>query len=158
MLDIDHFKKVNDTYGHSVGDAGIVMLTESIMKVIRPVDKIFRYGGEEFVVFLEGADMDDSYLVAERIREVFQKETKCSLMELTFPKSASIGISAMPIYSNNAWECINQADIALYEAKRSGRNRAIRYYHGLQKNNATPSSNNPSESGNSSFEEIQVNI
>lgn len=157
MLDIDHFKKVNDTYGHSVGDAGIVMLTESIMKVIRPVDKIFRYGGEEFVVFLEGADIDDSYLVAERIREVFQKETKCSLMELTFSKSASIGISAMPIYSNNAWECINQADIALYEAKRSGRNRVIRYYPGLQKNNSAPS-NNPQENGNSSFEEKQVNI
>lgn len=136
MIDIDHFKQVNDTYGHNVGDAGIVMLTESIMKVIRPTDKVFRYGGEEFVVLLEGTDVDESYVVAERIRMTFQTETKCSLMELTFPKSSSIGISSMPLYSKNIWECINQADMALYEAKKSGRNKTIKYHPNLQKDNS----------------------
>ena len=155
MIDIDHFKKVNDTYGHNVGDAGIVMLTESIMKVIRPVDKVFRYGGEEFGVLLEGVDIDESYVVAERIRSAFQIETRCSLMELTFPKSASIGISSMPVYSRNIWECINQADMALYEAKKSGRNRTIKYSNILQ--NSDSKKTNNEENDDSFLESLVLN-
>lgn len=157
MIDIDHFKQVNDTYGHNVGDAGIVMLTESIMKVIRPLDKVFRYGGEEFVVLLEGADIDESYTVAERIRATFQTETKCSLMELTFPKSASIGISSMPLYSNNIWECMNQADMALYEAKKSGRNRTIKYHPNLQKNDPKETKDENKDDDDSFLESLILN-
>lgn len=127
MLDIDHFKKVNDTYGHAVGDAGIVLLTETIKKVIRPSDKLFRYGGEEFVVILEGYDVDETQRAAEKIRSMFAMAKKCSLMELDFQKSVSIGMSLMPDFSRNVWECINQADLALYKAKESGRNRVIKY-------------------------------
>ena len=64
MLDIDHFKNINDTYGHAVGDAGIVLLVETIRKVIRPIDKLVRYGGEEFVVILDNADMEETKRVA----------------------------------------------------------------------------------------------
>lgn len=144
MIDIDHFKKVNDTYGHHVGDAGIVMLTESIRKVIRASDKIIRYGGEEFVVILESVDFEETYRIAEKIRNTFSMEKKCSLMELTFPKSASIGISSMPFFSKNIWECINQADIALYVAKESGRNRVVKYSYDLKGKEAkqdTPTNN-----------------
>lgn len=132
MLDIDHFKRINDTYGHAVGDAGIVLLVESVRNVIQSQDKIIRYGGEEFVVILEGCDINDTLKVAERIRSSFAMAKKCSLMELDFPKSVSIGASAMPEFSSNVWDCIKQADLALYEAKESGRNRVIKYSYELQ--------------------------
>ena len=134
MLDIDHFKKVNDTYGHAIGDAAIRLLTDTIRKAIRANDKLFRYGGEEFVVILEGCDMKDAQLVAEKIRTLFisaksipAADNQANTIEITFPKSVSIGVSAMPDFSRDIWECINQADIALYEAKESGRNRVVKY-------------------------------
>lgn len=127
MLDIDHFKNINDTYGHAVGDAGIVLLVETIRKVIRPIDKLVRYGGEEFVVILDNADMEEAKRVAEKIRTAFAMAKKCSRGELTFNKSVSIGVSVMPEFSKDIWECINQADTALYEAKEGGRNRVIPY-------------------------------
>ena len=132
MLDIDHFKNINDTYGHAVGDAGIVLLVETIRKVIRPIDKLIRYGGEEFVVILDGADMNEAQRVAEKIRTAFAMAKKCSRGELKFNKSVSIGVSAMPDFSKDIWECINQADLALYEAKEGGRNRVIPYSNEVQ--------------------------
>ena len=132
ILDIDHFKNINDTYGHAVGDAGIVLLVETIRKVIRPIDKLVRYGGEEFVVILDNADMEEAKRVAEKIRTAFAMAKKCSRGELTFNKSVSIGVSVMPEFSKDIWECINQADTALYEAKEGGRNRVIPYSNEVQ--------------------------
>lgn len=132
MLDIDHFKNINDTYGHAVGDAGIVLLVETIRKVIRPIDKLVRYGGEEFVVILDNADMEEAKRVAEKIRTAFAMAKKCSRGELTFNKSVSIGVSVMPEFSKDIWECINQADTALYEAKEGGRNRVVPYSREVQ--------------------------
>lgn len=132
MLDIDHFKNINDTYGHAVGDAGIVLLVETIRKVIRPVDKLIRYGGEEFVVILDSTDLNEAQKVAEKIRNSFAMTKKYSKGELNFNKSVSIGVSAMPQFSKDIWECINQADLALYEAKESGRNRVIAYSNEVQ--------------------------
>ena len=127
MLDIDHFKNINDTYGHAVGDAGIVLLVETIRKVIRPIDKLIRYGGEEFVVILDDTDVDEATRVAEKIRTSFLVAKKCSRGQLDFPKSVSIGVSAMPEFSFDVWECINQADLALYDAKEGGRNQVVTY-------------------------------
>lgn len=127
MLDIDHFKNINDTYGHAIGDAGIVLLVETIRKVIKPIDKLIRYGGEEFVVILDDSDIDEATKVGEKIRAAFAMAKKCSRGQLDFSKSVSIGVSAMPDFSVDVWECINQADLALYEAKESGRNRVITY-------------------------------
>lgn len=135
MFDIDHFKKVNDTYGHAIGDSVICLLTDTVRKVIRANDKLFRYGGEEFVVILEGCDMNSAQMIAEKIRVAFIAAKKCSSSdgkcadgaEITFPKSVSIGISVMPNFSRDIWECINQADLALYEAKENGRNRVVKY-------------------------------
>lgn len=127
MLDIDHFKNINDTYGHAIGDAGIVLLVETIRKVIKPIDKLIRYGGEEFVVILDDSDIDEAAKVGEKIRAAFAMAKKCSRGQLDFSKSVSIGVSAMPDFSADVWECINQADLALYEAKESGRNRVITY-------------------------------
>lgn len=135
MLDIDHFKNINDTYGHAVGDAGIVLLVETIRKVIKPIDKLVRYGGEEFVVILDDADIDEATKIGEKIRAAFAMAKKCSRGQLDFPKSVSIGVSAMPDFSNDVWECINQADLALYEAKEGGRNQVITYSMELQARN-----------------------
>lgn len=132
MLDIDHFKNINDTYGHAVGDAGIVLLVETIRKIIRPIDKLVRYGGEEFVVILDSADMEEAKRVAEKIRTAFAMAKKCSRGELNFNKSVSIGASVMPDFSKDIWECINQADTALYEAKEGGRNRVVPYSNEVQ--------------------------
>ena len=151
MLDIDHFKNINDTYGHAVGDAGIVLLVETIRQVIRPIDKLIRYGGEEFVVILDSADMEEAKRVAEKIRTAFAMNKKCSRGELTFQKSVSIGVSVMPDFSKDIWECINQADTALYEAKEGGRNRVVPYSTEVQaradaKNEAKKKAQNTSES------------
>ena len=132
MLDIDHFKNINDTYGHAVGDAGIVLLVETIRQVIRPIDKLVRYGGEEFVVILDNADMEETKRIAEKIRTAFAMAKKCSRGELNFNKSVSIGVSAMPEFSKDIWDCINQADTALYEAKEGGRNRVVPYSNEVQ--------------------------
>lgn len=141
MLDIDHFKRINDTYGHAVGDAGIVLLVETIRNVLQSQDKIIRYGGEEFVVILESCDIDDAIKVAERIRNSFAMAKKCSLMELDFSKSVSVGVSAMPEFSSSVWDCIKQADLALYEAKESGRNRVIKYSYELQSKDESKKAN-----------------
>lgn len=127
MLDIDHFKNINDTYGHAVGDAGIILLVETIRKIIRPIDKLIRYGGEEFVVILDETYIDEATRIAEKIRASFMVAKKCSRGNLDFPKSVSIGVSAMPEFSRDVWECINQADLALYEAKEGGRNQVVTY-------------------------------
>lgn len=132
MLDIDHFKNINDTYGHAVGDAGIVLLVETIRKVIRPIDKLIRYGGEEFVVILDSMDLEEAKRIAEKIRNAFAMAKKCSRGELKFNKSVSIGVSVMPDFSKDIWECINQADLALYEAKEGGRNRVVPYSNEVQ--------------------------
>lgn len=127
MLDIDHFKNINDTYGHAVGDAGIILLVETIRKIIRPIDRLIRYGGEEFVVILDETYIDEATKIAEKIRTAFMVAKKCSRGNLDFPKSVSIGVSAMPEFSSDVWECINQADLALYEAKEGGRNQVVTY-------------------------------
>lgn len=132
MLDIDHFKRINDTYGHAVGDAGIVLLVETIKGVIQSKDKIIRYGGEEFVVILEGCDVNEAFKIADRIRSSFSMAKKSSLMSLDFNKSVSVGVSAMPEFSSNVWDCIKQADLALYEAKETGRNKVVKYSYDLQ--------------------------
>lgn len=132
MFDIDHFKRINDTYGHAVGDAGIVLLVETIRNIIQSKDKIIRYGGEEFVVILEGCDINEAVKIADRIRSSFSMAKQSSLMTLDFNKSVSVGVSAMPEFSSNVWDCIKQADLALYEAKENGRNKVIKYSYELQ--------------------------
>lgn len=127
MIDIDHFKRVNDTYGHATGDAVIVLLVDSVKKVIKASDKVIRYGGEEFVVVLDSCDLEDAFRIAEKIRSTFAMAKKALNTTIDFQKSISVGISSMPDFSRDVWECINQADLALYEAKESGRNRAIKY-------------------------------
>lgn len=122
MLDIDHFKLVNDTYGHSYGDVVLRSIGEAIRNQIRTKDYAIRYGGEEFVVLLPGLTSRESLIVAERLRvkisqTVIEKDRKLP--------TVSIGIySAVPGALDILHEFIRKADLALYTAKEAGRNRS----------------------------------
>jgi diguanylate cyclase (GGDEF)-like protein len=126
MIDIDHFKSINDNYGHLVGDAVIKEITKIIKENIRQVDYIGRYGGEELSIILTETDKDQARLVAERIR--FAVETKhLSAYDEALSTTISIGISMFPDDGQETGKIIDRADLALYSAKQSGRNKVCLY-------------------------------
>jgi two-component system cell cycle response regulator len=122
MTDIDHFKKVNDTYGHDVGDVVIRGLAEILKRQKRTTDIVARFGGEEFVALCEQTDDKGAMLLAERIREEFGK-TSFRTPQGALSVTCSIGIATFP-EAGDDWEALfKAADEALYFSKRSGRNR-----------------------------------
>jgi diguanylate cyclase (GGDEF)-like protein len=130
MVDIDDFKQVNDTYGHSKGDEAIKSLAEILRKTIRSIDVASRYGGEEFTVMLPQTDKKDAHRIAERLRQSFSTE---GTAQLQIPSlTISIGLSSFPEDADSIDELIDSADRALYQAKRSGKNRVI-VSHGRSK-------------------------
>ena len=122
MLDIDHFKKVNDTYGHDGGDECLAAMGKIIKQQVRETDKIVgRYGGEEFIVILYNTTPEGVRLVAERLRQAIQDENVLignTRVNLTI----SVGVDYGVPYGS-AEEAIKRADNALYKAKEGGRNR-----------------------------------
>ena len=124
MLDIDKFKRVNDTYGHRIGDDVIIALANIMINSQRSSDVVCRYGGEEFVILLPNTVIEEARAVAEKLRKIVEA-TSVKLehgKELKF--TISLGISQVDIKNDiNIEKALNQADIALYEAKKSGRNR-----------------------------------
>nr|WP_291316764.1 GGDEF domain-containing protein [Desulfuromonas sp.] len=123
MADIDHFKKVNDTYGHQQGDSVLVALGDLFNEKLRPYDLAARFGGEEFALVLPETDLANAQQVAERIREAAARLTfPGPLKELRL--TISLGVATFPsgnIQSED--DLIREADYALYNAKRGGRNR-----------------------------------
>ncbi len=118
MLDIDHFKDINDTYGHQVGDEVLVKVSASIKELLRQVDLTGRYGGEEFLVIIPHTDKDGSIVIAERIRETVEA--------LKFDNSQikiSISGGVCTYKDEDASDLIMKADNLLYKAKQKGRNR-----------------------------------
>lgn len=125
MLDIDFFKKLNDTYGHSAGDEVLRQFSSILKKNIRVEDSVFRYGGEEFAIVAHGNTKDDIKLFTERIlAEVQSTVIKYEEKEIKFTFSA--GIESMKSGLNRK-TLIQRADAALYHAKNSGRNRVVCY-------------------------------
>ena len=121
MIDIDHFKDLNDTYGHSAGDAVLVALGDLFHTRIRQGDIVCRYGGEEFIVIMPQADVEDAKRRAEEIRRDFgDLYINCDGIELS--ATISIGIALYPQHGNDTDTVIKAADAALYKAKQSGRN------------------------------------
>lgn len=117
LLDLDHFKTVNDRYGHAAGDMVLVRLCELIRERIRASDQLFRYGGEEFIVIAHGASMQAASDLAEDIRSLVEKTVILEGCPLTI----SIGVAAMKEYeAPSSW--LQRADRMLYLAKQSGRN------------------------------------
>ncbi len=121
MVDIDHFKQINDTYGHPSGDAVIRALADLCARTLRPSDMVARYGGEEFIISLPETGLDPAILVAERLRTAVANAsvpTETGLVRFT----VSVGVALCTRASSLA-EAMRRADEALYLAKRLGRNR-----------------------------------
>ena len=122
MIDVDFFKKVNDTYGHSCGDYVLKEIAFLINEAFRKTDMIFRYGGEEFVVILTETDCKNAIIPLERLRRnVEENKFKYENKELKI--TISIGVTSDVENSRTPWELFDLADKALYEAKRNGRNQ-----------------------------------
>ena len=126
MLDFDYFKQVNDTHGHEAGDKALKALAEIVVRNVRSSDLIVRYGGEEFLIILIDSEADPAVQVAEKIRgEV--ANTKIALPNAVLQKTISIGVAHFPSDADTFWQVVKFADVALYEAKHSGRNRVVRF-------------------------------
>ncbi|MEP6494053.1 MAG: diguanylate cyclase [bacterium] len=127
MCDLDRFKSVNDTYGHQAGDAVLKEFAEILRHEVREIDRAGRYGGEEFMVLLPGAQLDAAALFAERVRKHIEGHT--FLFDGTsIQRTASFGVSAWP--HSRIVHCdglVRAADEALYVAKETGRNRVVRF-------------------------------
>ncbi len=126
MCDIDHFKKVNDTHGHDVGDEVIREFARRIKKNIRNIDLACRYGGEEFVIVMPDTDMALARVVAERIRnEVALHPFIVEQGAKQLPITVSLGVSCLETEADTGDILVKRADTALYEAKRAGRNTVM---------------------------------
>lgn len=123
MIDIDHFKQVNDTYGHDAGDRALVALATTLKAQVRVTDLPARFGGEEFVILLVGTELSGAEEMAERIRTAVA-EIAVALPPRNFGFTVSIGVSTFGDEEN--WsEAVRRADQAMYQAKASGRNRVV---------------------------------
>lgn len=121
LIDIDYFKKINDTYGHAQGDLVLKYLAEIMQKNFRTNDICCRYGGEEFIVIMPYSNKQEAYESAERFRKIVQE----TYIENTYTLTISIGIASWTEKSKDISEIFKQADINLYQAKNNGRNRVI---------------------------------
>lgn len=122
LVDLDHFKSVNDTYGHQAGDIVLQSVAGILQSHVRPFDKVYRYGGEEFLICLPNADMKQCARVLERLRRVIEASPVAISDEKVLPVTASIGAAPMT-KSRTVEQIIEKADRALYAAKEGGRNR-----------------------------------
>lgn len=118
MIDADHFKRVNDTYGHDAGDAVLREIASLLKRECRQCDFPARWGGEEFVLLLPGTDSENAFAFAERLRGRIAAHEFPHVGEQT----VSIGVS---VFRDNPGDMIGRADAALYQAKRDGRNRSV---------------------------------
>jgi diguanylate cyclase (GGDEF)-like protein len=125
LIDIDHFKKVNDTYGHASGDEVLKRFAEVCRETFRQIDFIGRFGGEEFLVVLPDTGMDDACAIAERLRLHTESEN-IVLQKAGIRITASIGVSEMTPADASLEQAVSRADAALYRAKNNGRNRVER--------------------------------
>ncbi len=126
MCDIDYFKQTNDEYGHDVGDIVLKETATVIKQCVRGSDVVIRFGGEEILVLLLDTKPEDPLLVAEKIRAKVE-DMKIRITGDVIQKTISIGVSELPTDTQNFWEAIKFADVALYKAKERGRNRVERF-------------------------------
>jgi diguanylate cyclase (GGDEF)-like protein/PAS domain S-box-containing protein len=122
ILDVDHFKKVNDRFGHSAGDHVLQVIAKTLRETMRDSDLVCRYGGEEFCALLPETDVEAACQAAERTRQAIER-ADCGEVSVT----ASLGVSALGQGATDPRELLDQADKALYVAKRRGRNRVMRW-------------------------------
>jgi diguanylate cyclase (GGDEF)-like protein len=133
FLDIDYFKMVNDTYGHDAGDAILQKLSQTMKELVSPNDFIIRFGGEEFVIILRDPTEESAYELAKNINQEFSKIV-FNFNNESFSKTLSVGYSFVPTDTDQIWKAIKYADLSLYEAKDTGRNKVVRFKKELLKN------------------------
>jgi diguanylate cyclase (GGDEF)-like protein len=129
MFDIDHFKKVNDSYGHAIGDQVLKGMAKICLEKVREIDILARYGGEEFTLLLPHTNLDGAIMVAERLRIAVEHtpvQTDQGMLNITI----SLGVAALASAHETLAELLDLADTALYQAKNTGRNKV----HGLKEN------------------------
>jgi two-component system, cell cycle response regulator len=125
VLDIDHFKSVNDNHGHDVGDAVLREFSARLKRNIRGVDVACRFGGEEFVVLMPDTDRGQAEMVAERVRQAIAERPFEVRTQRALTVTVSVGVSIAEALGDTPEGMIKRADVALYRAKREGRNRVI---------------------------------
>jgi len=139
MTDLDHFKAYNDMYGHAAGDDVLALVARTIQKEIRPGDRLYRYGGEEFLVMLRNAGLSEGEAVATRIA--------CAVTTLGLAHAGnnpwgivtvSAGVATMDRTAASATSCVEQADAALYRSKRSGRNTVATFQREFEEDSGQP--------------------
>lgn len=123
MFDLDHFKAVNDTHGHDVGDAALRLFADVVSMTTRATDVACRYGGEEFLVILPGTNAGDAYDLAERIRKQFALVSDSNMDSRLRGLRASGGVACVPTHAASMPELLIAADGAMYAAKTAGRDR-----------------------------------
>jgi len=123
MIDIDHFKRVNDTYGHQAGDVVLVGLGRHLMEYARVNDRVYRYGGEEFAILLPETELAGASLFAQRLCEAIANKPYDLSDGTQLPITVSIGVASCPDHADTAQTLISAADKALYTAKQTGRNQ-----------------------------------
>ncbi len=126
VCDLDYFKQVNDTHGHDIGDLMLKETSAILKSSVRDADLVIRFGGEEFLVLLLDLEPEAALLVAEKIR-VKMDQFRLRVGDTVLQKSISIGVSEFPLDTDGFWQAIKYADVALYQAKDSGRNRVVRF-------------------------------
>jgi diguanylate cyclase (GGDEF)-like protein len=126
VLDVDHFKQVNDSYGHQTGDAVLREVADALVANTKNYDVAARYGGDEFVVLLPGCSRDDALRVAERVRLGIARAVDGA------PVTVSAGVATVPDNANDAERLMAAADAALYDAKRTGRDRVATSGRGIE--------------------------
>jgi diguanylate cyclase (GGDEF)-like protein len=119
MMDLDHFKQLNDAHGHEAGDRALRAAARTVKHIVRTVDLVARYGGEEFVLLLPGVDLLGGVKIAERIREGLALDAAADLAPST---TASFGVTGVP-EGTELWAAVREADLALLAAKQAGRNQ-----------------------------------
>ena len=127
LIDLDHFKQINDTHGHPAGDLVLRTVSERLTKTLREMDLVYRYGGDEFVVICPGSLLREAATAAERIRRAVET-TPVQLKDVGIPLALSVGVAEVG-GSEIADGLLQRADEALYAAKHAGRNR-VRLHDG----------------------------
>ncbi len=127
LLDVDHFKKINDTYGHKIGDEVLKNLSALVMEMVRDSDIVARYGGEEIAIIAPSTPREEAELLAERLRSAIEKTTMAMIdaTQEVVQVTASIGVCSLGLIVQDRDALIEETDRALYMAKNQGRNRVV---------------------------------
>jgi diguanylate cyclase (GGDEF)-like protein len=124
MLDLDYFKRINDDFGHGVGDLALQHVSALLRSALRDIDSLARFGGEEFVVLMPGANLAEAESVAERLRNLLSA-TPMKNDSYQVPLSISIGVAEWLSSEDDSSQLLLRADAALFQAKVQGRNRVV---------------------------------